>query len=311
MCLNADNTLTLPLIRGSIIPRKEVRSGAEMDNQAIGAVESENVVARNRKERSREVADLVALYKAGGDRAKSARDALILKMYPMLKSMSRRLTVEADGQIEREDLVQEGVVGLIHALERFDEDLGYQFSTYAYPTVLDYMRKLLRKSRTVRLPENLAKQTGKLRALEARLMARLGRKPAIQEIADSAGISIGEAATVLNTHTISSEVRVHVGAGQETLSLFDRLASQSSDSIDREVERMRIHRSFEAMLRFISPVQAKVLRRHFGVGGRPESYAEIARDLGITRQAVQKAASDGLKRIRHGLSRSDALDDLH
>lgn len=268
---------------------------------AKGVRQNEMAEDQSREERSREVTNLAVSYQRGGAGAEQARDALILKMYPLLKSISRQFTIGGDSHLERDDLIQEGVLGLMHALDGFQPELGYHFSTYAYHVVYEFMQMLVQKSRIVQLPVTLGKQTNKLRAIEGRLTTELGRNPSVAEIAAEAGLSAGKAATVLHTHTISAEIRVGE-SGEGTVSLFDRITYEDEPSIEREVELLRVHPRLEAALRLLPRRHAELLTRYFGLNGRPESFADIARDWGYSRQNIQRLAADALKKLRWNLA---------
>ncbi len=169
-----------------------------------------------------------------------ARERLLRRHHRLVKALAHRFSVP---DAEREDLVQAGTLGLIQAVDRFDPERGYAFSTYAVPLVLGEMRKLLRQKGAVRVSRRARDLVRRVREKQGEIAARRGEVPSIMEVAREIGIDPAE--VVWAQEAVRSPVPVDdIAAGRwseadhlETMSLHD--AVQKLDPRLREVVTLR------------------------------------------------------------------------
>lgn len=295
-----DSDPTLPM---SMIILIVLTSSALMINiiiiRALGAtkVMETCTIGKNEKLRDKksrlycpvEVSELVNAYKRGGSNARMARDELVSVLQPLVKSVARRFA--GVPQVEKEDLLQEGALGLMRALDLYNPAFGTAFTSYAYTFVMHYMQVSVRKSRVVRLPANIECRRSKYRTLQSTLANELNREPTIDELAQASGDRPGQVAAVLNIHTVSGTQMSVGGPDGKERRLFDQISDVAGPVPEEQVDRIRIQPKLKAMLRSLPPKQAEVIARVVGFQGEPASYADIARELGCSRQAVQRQAA--------------------
>jgi len=232
-----------------------------------------------------------------------AKDRMINANLRLVVSQARRY--QGHG-LAMEDLVQEGMLGLIRAVEKFDWRRGFKFSTYGTLWIRQAIQRGLQNhGRTIRVPVHVAQRQVKVRKIESELNAKLSREPTDEEVASVAELSVDEVMELRELNRAMTSLDQPVGEDGET-AFGDLLASDAPLPLDEVADAER-ERQVNSIVEDLPEPERNVIRLRFGLtGDEPRTLRQTGMELGITTEQARQLEERGLQRLA-GSSQLEAL----
>lgn len=252
----------------------------------------------------------IALFKRIEAGDKQAEQEIINRNLRLVVSVAKKYVASGVAFL---DLIQEGNLGLMKAVKKFDYNKGYKFSTYAIWWIRQAVtRSIAETGRTIRIPVHMIEKVNKIKRVQKSLCIKLGREPTGKEIADEAGISM-ETYTQCSAYLTSATVSLDTPIGEEddNTMLGDMIPDKDNLTIEEFVEKAALREGIAESMNTLTERERTIIAMRFGMNGyEPMTLEQVGNVMGVTRERIRQIEAKSLRHLRYVARRKRLHDYL-
>ena len=254
-----------------------------------------------------EETELALKIQAGGPEGEKAKQRLSEANLRLVVSIAKRYVGRG---MQFLDLIQEGNLGLIKAVEKFDHTKGFKFSTYATWWIRQAItRAIADQARTIRIPVHMVETINKVKKVSSQLLHECGHDPSAEEIAERLDMPVDKVREIMRVAQEPVSLETPIGE-EEDSHLGDFIPDDDAPVPAEAASQTLLKEQLADVLKTLTPREEKVLRLRFGLeDGRPRTLEEVGKEFNVTRERIRQIEAKALRKLRHP-SRSKKLRDF-